>query len=119
MEREEYSDVFFRRFGTAASAVHSNVDVPTQNCTRRCRARPVRQGRTENGDNYLYDQNPFEPEGWVTIRVVNDGTHSRVYAGKTMLAHGHGTAPTGGPVGIRLNGTGTALLDFMKVQTLR
>ncbi len=79
----------------------------------------VRQGRTENGDNYLYDQNPFEPEGWVTIRVVNDGTHSRVYAGKTMIAHGHGTAPTGGPVGIRLNGTGTALLDFMKVQTLR
>jgi len=79
----------------------------------------VRQGRSENGDHFLYDQKPFEPGGWITIRVVNDDTHSRIYSDETMIAHGHGTAPAEGPVGIRLNGTGTALIDFMRVQALR
>lgn len=78
----------------------------------------VRQGRSENGDIFLYDQKPFESESWVTIRVVNDGTHTRVYAGEKMIAHGHGTAPDAGPIGIRLNGTGTVLLDFLKIQKI-
>ncbi len=78
----------------------------------------MRQGRSENGDIFLYDEKPFEPDGWVTIRVVNDGTHTRAYSGEDLIAHGHGDTPDPGPVGIRLNGSGTVKLDFMSVQKL-
>ncbi len=79
----------------------------------------MRQGRSENGDFHLLDSKPYEPSGWVTYRVVSDGTHTRAYAGEVLVVHGHGPAPEPGPVGIRLNGTGTVLLDFVKVQPLR
>jgi hypothetical protein len=78
----------------------------------------MRQGRSENGDIFLLDEKPYVPDGWVTIRVVNDGTHARAYSGETLIAHGHGDAPDPGPAGIRLNGSGTVKLDFMSVQKL-
>jgi len=79
----------------------------------------MRLGRSENGDFHLLDSKPYEPSGWVTYRVVSDGTHARSYAGEALVAHGHGPTPGSGPIGIRLNGTGTVLLDFVKVQRLR
>lgn len=79
----------------------------------------MRLGRSENGDFHLVDSTPYEASGWITFRVVSDGTHTRAYAGEVLVSHGHGPIPGTGPVGLRLNGTGTVLLDFVRVQPLR
>ncbi|MCH8246710.1 MAG: hypothetical protein IH951_09920 [Bacteroidetes bacterium] len=79
----------------------------------------MRQGRSENGDIHLLDAKPYHPSGWVTFRVVSDGAHARAYGDEVLVAHGHGPTPDAGPSGFRLNGTGTVLLDFVRVQVLR
>ncbi len=79
----------------------------------------MRQGRSENGDIYVLDTKDFSASGWHTYRVVSDGTHVRAYSGKTLITHGHGEAHEPGSIGIRINGSGTVLLDFLKVQRIR
>jgi len=76
-------------------------------------------GRSENGDLYLLDNQPFSPKGWNAYRVVSDLTHFRAYADQKLVTHGHGDDPGSGFVGIRLNGTGTVLLDFVQTVSLR
>ncbi|MDA1029140.1 MAG: hypothetical protein O3B41_08835 [Bacteroidetes bacterium] len=76
-------------------------------------------GRSENGDLYLLDSKPFSPTGWQSYRMVSDQTHFRAYADQKLIVHGHGDDPGSGFVGIRLNGTGTVLLDFVQTVSLR
>jgi uncharacterized membrane protein len=76
-------------------------------------------GRSENGDMYLLESKPFSPNGWNSYRVVADQTHFRAYADQLLVTHGHGDDPGSGWVGIRLNGTGTVLLDFVQTVSLR
>jgi hypothetical protein len=78
----------------------------------------MRIGRSENGDLYMLDTKDFTPTGWITYRVVASGDHFRSYADEALVTHGHGPAATPGPSGLRLNGKGTVLLDFMSVQPL-
>lgn len=79
----------------------------------------MRQGRSENGDIHLLDAKPYVPSGWVSFRVVSDGEHARAYADEALVAHGHGPIPAAGPSGFRMNGTGTVLLDYVRVEVLR
>ena len=79
----------------------------------------MKLGRSENGDLYLMDSKPYSPKGWASYRVVVDQTHFRSYADEALVVHGHGDDPGSGVVGIRLNGTGTVLLDFMQTVSLR
>ena len=79
----------------------------------------MRQGYSEGGDLYLMDEKPYDAAGWHTYRVVGDGTHFRAYSDETLVTHGHGDAPDPGTVGIRLNGTGTVLLDYIQVRPVR
>ncbi len=79
----------------------------------------MRQGRVQDGQVTLMGEHAFEGAGWQTFRVVADKTHFRAYAGGTMVTHGHGAEPEPGPVGLRLDGTGTVLLGRMAVQSLR
>lgn len=79
----------------------------------------VRQGRSENGDLILMADEPFSPKGWFNIRAVADQTHFRAYADQELVAHGHGDAGMDGPVGIRINGTGTVLVDYLQTSSLR
>ena len=79
----------------------------------------MRQGRMQNGQADIMDQKAFAGQGWQQIRVVADRTHFRAYAGGTLITHGHGPAPESGPVGLRLDGTGTVLLGRIDVQALR
>ena len=79
----------------------------------------VRQGRSENGDLYLLDEADFSASDWMAIRLVGDDTHFRAYIDEQMIVHGHGDAAAPGLVGIRLNGRGTARLDYMQVTTVR
>ena len=73
----------------------------------------------ENGDLYLMDAKPFDASGWHTYRVVGDQTHFRAYANEILVTHGHKDAAGSGFVGLRLNGTGTVLLEWMQVQPVR
>ena len=79
----------------------------------------VRQGVSESGDLILMDDQPHSPAGWVSYRAVADQTHFRAYADQQMIAHGHGDAGAMGPVGIRLNGTGTVLIEYIQTVSLR
>ena len=79
----------------------------------------MKQGRSENGDIYLMDNKPYSPSGWHSYRVVADQTHFRSYSDQALTVHGHGDDPGSGWVGIRLNGTGTMLLDYMQTVSLR
>lgn len=79
----------------------------------------VRQGISEAGDLILMDDQPFSPEGWVSYRAVADQTHFRAYADQQLIAHGHGDEGGMGPVGIRLNGEGTVLIDYIQTASLR
>lgn len=79
----------------------------------------MRLGTSEGGDLYLLDEKPLDTAGWHTYRVVGDGTHFRAYSDETLVTHGHGDAPDPGTVGLRLNGTGTVLLDYIQVRPLR
>jgi uncharacterized membrane protein len=79
----------------------------------------VRQGVSESGDLILMDDQPHSPAGWTSYRAVADQTHFRAYADQQLIAHGHGDAGAMGPVGIRLNGTGTVLIDYVQTVSLR
>jgi len=79
----------------------------------------MKLGASDNGDLFLMDNKPFSPKGWASYRVVADQTHFRAYADQKLVAHGHGDDPGSGLVGIRLNGTGTVLIDFIQTVSLR
>lgn len=79
----------------------------------------MRQGLSESGDLILMADEAYAPEGWISYRAVADQTHFRAYADQQLIAHGHGDAGQPGPVGIRLNGQGTVLIDYIQVASLR
>lgn len=79
----------------------------------------IRQGRMRQGKMDIYDEEPHTLSGWLSMRAVSDGRHFRGYMGEEMRVHGHGDPPEPGPVGFRLEGTGTVLLRSINVQSLR
>lgn len=79
----------------------------------------MKLGRSQNSDLYLMANDAFTPKGWVSYRVVADQTHFRSYADQKLVSHGHGDDQGSGLVGIRLNGTGTVLVDFVQTVSLR
>jgi len=79
----------------------------------------MRQGKSENGDLILMADESYTPSGWHSYRAVADQTHFRGYSDQVLVVHGHGNDPGTGPVGVRLNGTGTVLIDFVQTASLR
>jgi len=79
----------------------------------------IRQGRMSNGGMDVFEETTQASSGWLALRLVSDGRHFRGYIGEEMRVHGHGSPPAPGPVGLRLEGTGTVLLQSINVQSLR
>ncbi len=79
----------------------------------------IRQGRMSQGETEIFEEKPQALSGWLSMRAVSDGRHFRGYLGGEMHVHGHGSPPEPGPVGFRLEGTGTVLLQSINVQSLR
>lgn len=75
-------------------------------------------GRLRDGSSEIYAKGESTRRGMQFIRVVSDGTHFRVYVNKELVAHGHGDAPPRGPAGIKLEGSGTLLIDRMTLVQL-
>lgn len=76
------------------------------------------QGRVSDGEKTLFGEEAYAASGMMFIRVVGNGTHFRAYINKEMAVHGHGDAPAAGSVGIKLNGTGTLLIDKITLTKL-
>ena len=79
----------------------------------------MRQGRVRDGVTEIFDEEEQAGAGWFTLRVVADGTHFRGYVNGKLVVHGHSDAPAPGPVGLRLEGSGTVLLRLIVIQSLR
>ncbi len=79
----------------------------------------ARLGRVRQGRKTVFDESAFDPGGWLSVRVISDETHFRGYVGDELVVHGHGEAPAPGPVGLRLDGTGTVLIRRLAATSLR
>lgn len=79
----------------------------------------VQQGRMEDGDARIFDERPFEGEGWVALRTVSDATRFRGYLNGELVTHGHGSQPDAGPVGLYFTGSGMVMLQSIQVESLR
>jgi uncharacterized membrane protein len=78
----------------------------------------ISQGRVSEGNREIFAEESYSAFGMLFIRIVGNGTHFRGYINKEMVVHGHGDAPEAGSVGLKLNGTGTILIDRMTLTQL-
>ena len=78
----------------------------------------ISQGRVSNGNREVFAEESYSASGILFIRTVGNGTHFRGYINKEMAVHGHGDAPEAGSVGLKLNGTGTILIDRLTLTQL-
>ena len=77
------------------------------------------QGRITEGESTTFGEESYSASGMLFVRTVVNGTHFRAYINKEMAVHGHGTAPEkAGSVGLRLNGTGTIIIDSISLTQL-
>ncbi|MEW6752109.1 MAG: DUF2231 domain-containing protein [Candidatus Latescibacterota bacterium] len=75
----------------------------------------LRLGVARGGTTLVLAQGQFEGEGWLNVRLVASESHFRGYVGNDLVAHGHGEDPPAGRVGLRLQGTGSVLVDRLQV----
>jgi uncharacterized membrane protein len=78
----------------------------------------VTQGRISDGSDEIFEQSEASVSGWLSLRVVADGTHFRGYINQEMIVHGHGDAPETGFVGLNISGKGTMVLDRIELTQL-
>ena len=78
----------------------------------------ISQGRVSGGNREVFAEESYSASGMLFIRTVGNGTHFRGYINKEMAVHGHGDAPEAGSVGLRLDGSGTVLIDRISLTQL-
>jgi|AntRauTorckE6833_2_1112554.scaffolds.fasta_scaffold01876_9 uncharacterized membrane protein len=78
----------------------------------------VKQGRLVNGEEEIFEEGTADISKPMFVRVVGNGTHFRGYVNKEMVVHGHGDAPKAGGVGMKIEGSGTVLLEKMSMTKL-
>jgi len=78
----------------------------------------ISQGRVSSGNRKVFAEESYSASGMLFIRTVGNGTHFRGYINKKMAVHGHGDAPGAGSVGLRLDGSGTVLIDRVTLTQL-
>lgn len=78
----------------------------------------ITQGRVSDGETELFAEKEYSASGMMFVRVVGNGTHFRAYINKEIAVHGHGDAPEAGSIGIKLQGSGTILIDKIELTKL-
>jgi uncharacterized membrane protein len=78
----------------------------------------ISQGRVSEGNREVFAEKSYSASEMLFIRTVGNGTHFRGYINKEMAVHGHGDAPEAGSVGLKLDGTGTILIDAIQLTNL-
>ena len=71
-----------------------------------------------DGQPEVFEQGQTDTSKPLYVRVVASGTHFRGYIDKQMVVHGHGDAPEAGGVGLKLEGSGTLLLEQIELVQL-
>lgn len=75
----------------------------------------ISQGRVSSGNSEVFAEESYTTSGMLYIRTVGNGTHFRAFINKEMVVHGHGEAPQAGSIGLRLDGSGTLIIDSMSM----
>ncbi len=78
----------------------------------------VKLGRMEAGVTSVFEEKPLERSGWLFLRVFGGDGHFRGYVNEELLTHGHADDLSPGPVGLRVSGTGTILIERIHVQAV-
>jgi len=78
----------------------------------------ITQGRVINGERKVLAEEQYTASGMMFIRTVASDTHFRAYINEEMAIHSHGEAPEAGSIGLKLNGTGTILIDSISLTQL-
>lgn len=78
----------------------------------------VEQGSISNGETEVFETGSTDISDPIFVRTVTNDTHFRGYIDKEMIVHGHGDAPEAGSVGIKLDGSGTLLLERIELTQL-
>jgi hypothetical protein len=79
----------------------------------------VSMGHIANGNASIENQDQFEGDGWLDVRLISDGTHFRGYINQKMVVHGHGKEPAPGLVGLSVRGKGSLFIKTLRAQSLR
>lgn len=78
----------------------------------------VKLGRMAGGEVTVWEEKPREDSGWLFLRVFGGDGHFRGYVNEELVTHGHADDLDAGPVGLRVNGTGTILIEQIHVQAV-
>ena len=78
----------------------------------------VKQGRIENEKTTIFKKGSTNVSQPLFVRVVGNGEHYKGYINKELVVHGHGDAPKPGSVGLRVDGTGTVLIEQISLTQL-
>lgn len=79
----------------------------------------IAQGRVVDGKRKTFAEKKYSASGLLFVRTVGNGTHFRAYINKEMAVHGHGEAPHPGSIGLKIDGSGTILLDKIALTQLQ
>jgi hypothetical protein len=71
-----------------------------------------------NGEVELFEEGTADVSKLMFVRMVGNGGHFRGYINKKMVVHGHGKAPKAGAVGLKMEGSGTIVLEKMSLTNL-
>ncbi len=75
-------------------------------------------GRVSDDVVSVFDSKAQSKSGWLSVRAVHDGRHSRGYVGGQLRVHGHDSPAEPGTVGLRLEGKGIVLLKSISAQRI-
>ena len=78
----------------------------------------IKLGRIDAGVSNIFEEKPLAESGWLFLRVFGGNGHFRGYVNGELLAHGHADDLAPGPFGLKVNGTGTILIERIQVQTI-
>jgi uncharacterized membrane protein len=78
----------------------------------------VKLGRMDGGVSNIFEEKPLAESGWLFLRVFGGDGHFRGYVNGELLNHGHADDLAPGPFGLRVNGTGTILIERIQVQNI-
>ncbi len=78
----------------------------------------VKQGRMKDGKTTIFKEGSTDVSQPLFVRVVGNGEHYKGYINKEVVVHGHGDAQQPGTVGLKMEGSGTLLLQKMSLTQL-
>lgn len=76
----------------------------------------ARLGRMQNGSREIFEEKKVATDGWLALRAYGGAGHFRGYVNGELVTHGHAKDLPSGPVGLRIDGTGTVLVEQVHVE---